>query len=117
MSDLLTHEEYKAIAADLSLPVNAFINGKFTAPKSGNTMDSLNPATGALLGKVAACDTGDVDHAVTKAREAFDRGEWSRLHPSERKRVMIQLGKFVAMTLDELAELNHDLFALARVQS
>jgi len=73
MSDLLTHEEYKAIAADLSLPVNAFINGKFTASKSGNTMDSLNPATGVLLGKVAACDSEDVDYAVTKAREAFDR--------------------------------------------
>ena len=103
MSDLLTHEEYKAIAADLSLPVNAFINGKFTAPKSGNTMDSLNPATGALLGKVAACDTQDVDYAVTKAREAFDRGEWSRLHPSERKQVMIQLGKLIKRHRHELA--------------
>ena len=49
MSDLLTHDEYKAIAAELSLPVNAYVNGKFMKPKSGKTMDSLNPATGELL--------------------------------------------------------------------
>ena len=38
MSDLLTHEEYKAIAADLSLPLNAYINGKFGTPKAGKTI-------------------------------------------------------------------------------
>jgi gamma-glutamyl-gamma-aminobutyraldehyde dehydrogenase len=103
MSDLLTHDEYKAIAADLSLPVNAYVNGKFMKPKSGKTMDSTNPATGELLGKVAACDSTDVDHAVTKAREAFDRGDWSRLHPSERKQVLIQLGKLIKRHRHELA--------------
>jgi gamma-glutamyl-gamma-aminobutyraldehyde dehydrogenase len=105
MSDLLTHEEYQAIAAELSLPVNAWINGKFTAPKSGKTMDSINPATGALLGKVAACDSQDVDYAVSKAREAFDRGEWSRLHPRMRKQVLIQLGKLIKRHRHELAVL------------
>lgn len=53
MSDLLTRDEYKAIAADLSLPVNAWINGKFMRPKSGKTMASLNPATGEVLGAIA----------------------------------------------------------------
>jgi gamma-glutamyl-gamma-aminobutyraldehyde dehydrogenase len=103
MSDLLTHDEYKAIAADLSLPVNAYVNGKFMKPKSGKTMDTTNPATGDLLGKVAACDSQDVDYAVTKAREVFDRGEWSRLHPSERKQVVIQLGKLIKRHRHELA--------------
>ena len=66
MSDLLTHEEYKAIAADLSLPVNAYVNGKFMEPKSGKTMDTMNPATSEVLGKVAACDSADVDFAVVR---------------------------------------------------
>jgi len=105
MPNLLTHEEYKAIAADLSLPGNAYINGKFAAAKSGATMDTINPATGKVLGKVAACDRKDVDYAVTKAREAFNRGDWSRMHPSERKATMIQLVKLMQRDRHQLAVL------------
>ena len=103
MPDLLTHKEYRAIAAELSLPVNAYINGKFAASRSGKTMDSINPATGAVLGKVAACDTTDVDFAVTRAREVFERGDWSRRHPSERKATIIQLVKLLQRHRHELA--------------
>jgi gamma-glutamyl-gamma-aminobutyraldehyde dehydrogenase len=45
----------------------------------------VNPATGEVIAKVAACDAEDVDFAVEKARDAFEDGRWSRLHPSERK--------------------------------
>ena len=55
MSDLLTTEEYKAIAAALSFPTQAFIDGSFRPAQSGKTFDSLNPATGDVLAKVAAC--------------------------------------------------------------
>jgi gamma-glutamyl-gamma-aminobutyraldehyde dehydrogenase len=103
MPDLLTHEEYKAIAADLSLPLNAYVNGKFARPLSGKTMDTINPATGESLGMMAACDSSDVDHTVTKAREVFDRGDWSRMHPSERKKVLIQLTKLILRHRHELA--------------
>ncbi|MEO1202794.1 MAG: aldehyde dehydrogenase [Pseudomonadota bacterium] len=103
MSTLLTHEEYQAIAKDLVLPLNAYINGKFTAPKSGNRMETVNPATGEKLGDMANCGPEDVDIAVTKAREAFDRGDWSRMHPSERKQVMIQLCKLMDRDRYQLA--------------
>lgn len=103
MPTLLTHEEYNAIAADLSLPLNAYINGKFAKPRSGKTMDTVNPATGKLLGKMAACDSSDVDYTVLKAREAFDRGDWSRMHPSDRKQVIIQLVKLMKRQEHELA--------------
>ena len=103
MPTLLTYEEYKAIAAELSLPLNAYINGKFTKPRSGKTMDTVNPATGKVLGKMAACDSSDVDYTVLKAREAFDRGDWSRKHPSDRKQVLIQLVKLMQRHKHELA--------------
>ncbi len=105
MPNLLTHEEYQAIARNLSLPLNAYINGKFAAPKSGNRMDTLNPATGEHLGEMANCGAEDVDYAVTKAREVFDRGEWSRMHPSARKEVMIQLCKLMQRDRHQLAVL------------
>jgi hypothetical protein len=34
MTKLLTHAEYQAIAQDLNLPCNAFIDGKFQAARS-----------------------------------------------------------------------------------
>ena len=103
MSNLLTHEEYQAIARDLSLPLNPYINGKFAAPLSGQRMPTVNPATGDVLGEMANCGAEDVDLAVTKAREAFDRGDWSRMHPGERKEVMIQLCKLMQRDRHQLA--------------
>lgn len=84
MSELLTLEEYQAIAANLDFPTNAYIDGKFTPSKSGNTFTSTNPATGEVLGEVAACNSDDVDFAVSKARECFERGDWRTMHPAAR---------------------------------
>jgi len=103
MSDLLTHEEYSAIAKSLNFPTNAYINGQFQSSKSGNTFETTNPATGKVIAKVAACNADDVDHAVIKARKAFDQGHWSKLHPSKRKKVLIKLSKLIKRNLNELA--------------
>lgn len=53
MADLLTHEEYKAIAASLELPQNAWIDGAYRPAISGKTFETVNPATGEVLGTVA----------------------------------------------------------------
>lgn len=103
MSDLLTTEEYKAIAADLSLPTQAFVDGSFRPAASGKTFTSVNPATGAVLAELAACDASDVDFAVAKARDAFEDGRWSRLHPGARKAVLIRLAKLIKRNARELA--------------
>ncbi len=103
MSDLLTTEEYKAIAAALTLPTQAFVDGGFRPAKSGSTFDSLNPATGAVLARVTACGAEDVDFAVEKARESFEDGRWSRLHPGDRKEVLIRLAKLLKRNARELA--------------
>jgi gamma-glutamyl-gamma-aminobutyraldehyde dehydrogenase len=103
MSDLLTTEEYKAIATALDLPTQAFVDGGFRPAVSGQTFDTVNPATGDVLAKVAACGAADIDFAVAKAREAFDDGRWSRLHPSARKEVLIRLAKLMKRNARELA--------------
>jgi gamma-glutamyl-gamma-aminobutyraldehyde dehydrogenase len=105
MSELLTVEEYRAIARDLAPPGNAFIDGAFRPAKSGRTFDSVNPATGEVIAKVAACGAEDIDFAVEKARDAFEDGRWSRLHPAERKRVLIRLAKLMRRNARELAVL------------
>lgn len=103
MSDLLTTEEYRAIANGLSFPTGAFIDGSFRPAISGATFETVNPATGEVLAKVAACGAADVDFAVEKARDAFEDGRWSRLHPGERKAVLIKLAKLIKRNARELA--------------
>ena len=48
MSDLLTRNEYQAIADALVYPRAAFIDGKYQAGRGG-AMASVNPATGETL--------------------------------------------------------------------
>lgn len=103
MSELLSHEEYKAIAQSLTLPTTAFIDGKFQAARSGDSFATINPATGETLANIAACSADDVDFAVLKAREAFDDGRWSKQHPGTRKEVLIRLAKLIKRNQHELA--------------
>lgn len=105
MSDVLTIEEYQAIAADLNFPTNAYIAGKFTAAKSGETFPTINPATGEKLTDIASCGEDDVNYAVKKSRQAFESGVWSRLHPTERKECMIKWVKLIKRQRHELAVL------------
>jgi len=92
MTDLLTHAEYKAIAKAMNPACNAFIDGKFQAARSRKTFASVNPATGKVIAKIAACDAKDVNFTVKKARETFDDGRWRKLHQyTELKTIWIDL--------------------------
>ena len=101
--ELLTKDEYLAIAANLDLPNTAFIDGGFRPAASGKTFASTNPATGEVLTEIAACDAKDVDFAALKAREAFDDGRWSRQPPGARKEVLIRLAKLMTRNARDLA--------------
>ena len=102
MTDLLTHAEYRAIAGELDLPRTAFIDGKYRAG-SGDTFATTNPATGEVLAQISGCNAVDVDFAVAKAREAFEQGHWSQMHPSDRKEILIKLCKLMTRNRRELA--------------
>ncbi|MEM7430204.1 MAG: aldehyde dehydrogenase, partial [Pseudomonadota bacterium] len=102
MSDLLTRDEYAALAGSINFPRTAFIDGGFRAGK-GAVLPTVNPATGETITEIASCNAKDVDFAVSKAREAFDQGRWSKLHPSERKDVLIRLCKLMTRNRRELA--------------
>ena len=101
--ELLTKEEYASLAAALEFATAAYIDGAYRPAASGKTFASVNPATGEKLADIAACGSEDVDFAVTKAREAFDDGRWSRLHPSARKDVLIRFAKLLTRNARELA--------------
>lgn len=100
---MLTQAEYLAIAAQIDFPTHAWIDGRYTPALNGATFASINPATGAEICQISGCDTDDVDVAVDKARQAFEAGHWSKMHPSQRKEVMLKFTKLIQQHSNELA--------------
>ena len=88
---MLTQPDYADIAAAMTYPSACLIDGRKTAATGGATFATTNPANGAVLADLPACDAQDVDKAVASARAAFDSGVWSDLHPSERKAGLLKL--------------------------
>src|SRR5690554_3936166 len=105
-----THADWQALAASLTsgkgFETRAFIDDAFVAAASGETFTTTNPATGEALAEVASCDDADAELAVGHARAAFEGGEWSRLAPGRRKRVLLRLADLLEAHKHELALLD-----------
>lgn len=99
----LSHADWTAKAATIKLHDRAFIDGAFVSAKSGLTFDSINPATGEVLARVASCGGDDIDMAVQAARRSFESGVWSRAAPADRKQVLLRLAQLLRENLEELA--------------
>ena len=83
-----------------------FIDGTWTDAVSGETFETINPATGEVLGAVPAANHVDVDRAVRAARRAFDDGSWgAAVSERERARILFRMAALVRERLDELAVL------------
>ena len=80
-----------------------FINGRWTAGASGETLPVVDPATGEVIEQIARGSAADIDAAVQAARAAFDSGAWGKLTPTERGRLLSKLGVLVAANHDKLA--------------
>ncbi|NVJ97616.1 MAG: aldehyde dehydrogenase [Alphaproteobacteria bacterium] len=100
-----THGYWRAKAKEAKVHTQAYIGGKRMNAASGETFETINPATGEVIADIAACDKADVDLAVKAARDAFKSGVWADLHPSERGKVMIKFADLMEKHADELAVL------------
>lgn len=82
-----------------------YINGEWVNSQSGKTFETVNPATGERLANVTEAGPEDIDLAVRAAREAFDRGPWSRMGTAERSRLIYKLADLMEDHKQELAQL------------
>ncbi|MGD2182480.1 aldehyde dehydrogenase family protein [Lusitaniella coriacea] len=81
------------------------INNKWVDSIHGRTFETINPATGEVICKVAQADAIDVDRAVEAARTAFTTGDWSKLSPRDRGRLLYKLADLMETHQEELAQL------------
>ncbi len=61
-----------------------YINGEFTASKSKEKFDSINPFNQEIVARVARANVVDAQKAIVAARYAFDNGEWRKKSGAER---------------------------------
>jgi acyl-CoA reductase-like NAD-dependent aldehyde dehydrogenase len=80
------------------------IAGESVEPASGDVRDLTEPATGAALARAAMAGNEDVDRAVDAARAALS-GDWARVAPNERSRLLHALADAIQANRKELAEL------------
>lgn len=81
------------------------IDGQVVDAASGETFETVSPATNEVIGRVAKAGVEDVNLAVAAARRAFDDGRWSKMPPVERSRRMRRMADIVRERVDELARL------------
>ncbi len=81
------------------------IGGKWVDSVSGKTFETINPATGDTICRVAEGDRADMDLAVEAARRALESKPWATMSAAERGRVLYKLADLIEANLDELAAL------------
>jgi aldehyde dehydrogenase (NAD+) len=79
-----------------------YLGGQWRASVGTGTIEVRSPATEAVIARVRAAAPGDVDAAVTRARDAVADGRWSGVPVGERGAV---LGRMAKLLLGQAAEL------------
>src|SRR3954470_21925467 len=83
--------------------VRNFIGGQWVEARSGETFNSINPATEELVAPVARSGAEDVAAAVEAAKRAYDG--W-RLTPAPRRgEILYRVGQLLMEHKEQLAQL------------
>ncbi len=88
--------------------LSLYIDGQFISADGRREQDVLNPATGAVIGRLPHATAQDLDRALTAAARAFE--SWKRSSPLERSKVLRRVAELAreratdigrGMTLDQ----------------
>jgi acyl-CoA reductase-like NAD-dependent aldehyde dehydrogenase len=85
--------------------ITPYIGGKFRRAPTPVTFASVDPAAEVRLAEVQIASANDVDDAVTAARRAFDRGEWSRMPTARRSQLLYDVAAVLEAQSAEIAEI------------
>ncbi|MEJ2675359.1 MAG: betaine-aldehyde dehydrogenase [Acidihalobacter sp.] len=80
-----------------------YIDGGYRDAASGETFDTVNPATGETIARVQRAGREDIDLAVRSAQAGFER--WSRMSGTERGRILKRAAELLRERNDEIAAL------------
>jgi len=85
----------------LQSPDALFIDGKWQAPATRNTLKVISPVTEQEITRVAEAMPDDMDKAVAAARQAFDVGPWPRMSAHERADMLDAIAARIRDRIDD----------------
>src|SRR5688500_18884792 len=93
-------------AGDLPLTAQTvgchLIGGQWQRSSSGRTLPVIDPANGQIFAEIARGGADEIDAAVRAARVAFE-GDWGRLAPAARGRLLTKLSQLIQLESERLA--------------
>lgn len=104
--DTTPDRRWHRIAEALRPETRLLIDGQFRTSADGETLASINPATGALIAHVACGNAADIETACDVAAKRFQLGVWSRLALRRRIDVLTRFSELIAENRDILAVLD-----------
>lgn len=99
----MTHAGLDALKDPTLFLQKAFIAGSWRDARSGDALDVLDPATGALVGTVPACDETDTRVAIGAASEAFQA--WRHRSAGERAHIVERWYELILANVHDLARI------------
>ena len=82
-----------------------YINGEWLDSASGETIETINPSNGEVIGQFQSATKEDIDQAVAAARQAFDHGPWREVTRKDRAKTLRQISALIKQHQAELATL------------
>ncbi len=82
-----------------------FVNGEFIEAGNKDTIDVVEPSTASHLTSVPSGTTDDVDRAVESARTALREGDWAKMKPAARERLLLKLADAIEQNAQTLGEI------------
>ena len=80
------------------------INGKHVPAQTGKSLNMIDPCTGQKFATIPDSGEVDINAAVSAAENALD-GDWGRMSPVERSRILHRWSQLILENFEELASL------------
>ncbi len=82
-----------------------FIDGRWVEGGDATPISVINPATGLTISHIESGGAVEIDLAVTAARASFDSGDWAKMAPVERARILFSLADLIEDHAEQIAHL------------
>ncbi|WP_299345897.1 aldehyde dehydrogenase [uncultured Maritalea sp.] len=102
---MITQVEIDGLRRQAIAPQKLLINGEWQDASDGGVIEVVSPIDGQKLTTIAAATSDDVDVAVRAAGDVFERGDWSRMAPAGRMKILHKIADLIDQNAKELAVL------------
>lgn len=92
------------VKAFLAREHGQYIDGRAVAGRGGERIEVVNPATRAVVGSVAQATDDEIEAAIASSDRAF-RGEWARVTPADRERILLRFADLIDAHGEEIAQI------------